>query len=204
MSPRHVPSGPKHERLTRLSSGRYDEHWGSGVVSLRPAALDSLLKLTALRELALALAFDDLQRLSRLPPSAEALTLYAVARIESGQLGWAAAQRGDCDLAAVLEAAGRAPGVRALRVYAPGARLRDSRRLWPAVPRLRVLQVASPHLQLHDISALATMPGLTRLMACDEPWHHAPGLKTSLRPLVAQAAARGLQITLNDAPIDGR
>lgn len=97
------------------------------------------------------------------------------------------------DLGAVLEAAVRAPGLRTLHVSAATADLRHSHALGRAAAssRLRVLEIQDPILRLHDITALAMIPGLQQLLvlvdyhAADDP---------ALLALVAQYAAGGLHI----------
>lgn len=109
-------------------------------------------------------------------------------------------RQGTCELGAVLEAAVRAPGLRALRLYVPTADVRHSRVLARAVSmaaRLRVLELPAPRLAYHDICALAMMPGLSRLAV-----HPARRLKFDprLAALLEHHAAEGLRITLDARP----
>lgn len=165
---------------------------------LQPAAWDSLAKLTGLTVVASGLCFDDLPRLARLPASVEALTLHVAARAVGGGVVWHDEEGNAIGLDAVLDVATRAPGVRALRVWAPAARLRHSRalvRAAAAAAQLRVLEVVVPSLQLHDIGALAMLPGLMRLAVSLVPGlgEDDPGLQS----LVSQRAAEGLQIAFD-------
>ena len=127
---------------------------------------------------------QQLPRLSRLPPSVESLSMDVGTDADV------------CDLAAVLEAAARAPGVRALRVWSKRSRLQHSRLADAAraAARLHTLEVSKPSIKLDDACALTMMPGLKRLaflpgggLTVNDP---------GMRSLVARHAASGLQITV--------
>lgn len=183
-------------RLVNFSSGWMHGFCSHIVAVLQPAAWESLARVTGLKSAALALELQQLPRLSGLPPSIETLTLRVTPSVD-----WIETRRGTCELGAVLEAALRAPGLRALRLELPAGELRHSRALARAAAsaaRLRVLGVDGPQLALHDICALAMMPGLSRLSVF--PTRKLIRGGSRLWSLVAQYAAEGLQITCDTRP----
>lgn len=183
-------------RLAQLWVGWCASEYLECTSALQPAAWESLAKLTELEVLSVCITPEQLPRLSRLPPSVESLTVHVAT--ESGDPEEEEdAEEGMVELGAVLEAAARAPGVRALHVSAPRARLRHTRglaRASSAKARLRELEVFGPGIKLHDICVLAMLPGLTRL-ACvaSELAVQDPGL----RSVVAQHAADGLLVEVS-------
>lgn len=168
---------------------------------LHPAAWDSLTQLTALNTLVLTVTPEQLPRLSHLPASVESLSVHiGDADIDGAGPAAEDAGQGTCDLAAVVDAAARAPGVLALSVRARQAELRHTRALADAAAataRLRTLEIVWPKIQLHDISALAMMPGLTRLGHSLSPiLRRLSGDDDHGLPELAQHAAGGLQIAV--------
>ena len=133
-----------------------------------PRVWDGLAALTQLRRLAVDMAVEQLPQLARLPAGLTALKACVALRIDEGEFvwGWEEGADDDLDLCTVLIAAARAPGLRSLRVSAPGASLSHAglgNLISARALKVAQLHMNSPQMALHDASALAMIPGLRRL-----------------------------------------
>lgn len=182
-------------RLTRFDATPWhsrEEHF----VVLQPRAWESLLGLTQLRAVCLNLTFEQLPRFAQLPAAVQAISLRVAARVENDDPVWGSGEGDELDLCAVIEAAARTPGLRALHLHVPGAKLRHTGlpRALGAAGRLRALEVSAPALRLHDISALAGLQGLKQLHV--NPCESLDPADPQLGELLDDLEARGLETVL--------
>lgn len=174
-------------------------HWG-----VSRALLGRMHTLCRLQELSIQIAADEAPLLARLPPSLTKLCVsVALRRGRDGSFVWEHEGGQRFDVCPVLEAV--AGGLQLQTLFfstsaaAPFQPVALARLVHGgALASLRELCLGRPWVTLGDVSVLAALPRLKRLVVNPKGWSAADPLAQSV---VAAHAARGLRIAaLHDGP----